>query len=438
MGNQTPTSENMNGTTDPFHKPQGSSHGTTRDTNPPENFSEHSSSWGQLALEHVTNLTLGSAGRGSATAAEAKAAEYARQQVERLKVKEILIQPFNGLRSIWLFMSLVFGLALVGHAAYWLLRPAIGDVPSLLILLAAFGLAGYILWRKYTFRNYPLRGLLPHGPSQNVLAVIPPQGERRKRVVLIGHLDSHRAVFWWANDLLFKVFTISSPIAIWGVYASGLLYALTILTDFQPLAWAAIYLALNHFLGWFTGVTADLGAYSPGANDNASAVGTLLALAERLQNQPLDHTEVTLAFTGCEETGCDGMVTFVQELGQTYRDALFLDFEVVGAGDQIVYLSQEGTLRKKRIPPEVKELVEETGKGFNLVAYPDLPSGTFTETGVIWEHGFRGVTLAAKFTGKSSLPEWHRLSDVPSKIQAETLEQVHQLAWQILQRVDSG
>ena len=394
--------------------------------------------WGQRALEHATNLTLASPGRGSATAAEAKAAAYARQQVEKLGIQDVRTQPFSGLRSIWLFMALVFGLALVGHAAYWLLSPVYGDLVTLIVMLAAFGLAGLILWQKYTFRYYPLRSLLPHGPSQNVVATIPPQGEVKERVVLVGHLDSHRAVFWWATDFLFKFFTASSPVATWGVYAAPLLYSLTMLTDFQPLSWIALYLALNHFLGWFTGVTADLGAYSPGANDNASAVGTVLALAERLQTQPLQHTEVTLAFTGCEETGCDGMITFIRDGRQKYQEALFLDFELVGTGDQLVYLSQEGTLRKKRIPAEVKALVEQVGRDFELRAYGNMPSGTFTETGTVWEYGLKGVTLVAKYKDKPSLPEWHRLTDVPSRLQAGTLARVHALAWEILQKIDSA
>ena len=203
--------------------------------------------WGQRALEHATNLTLASPGRGSATAEEAQAAAYVRAAAEKLGITDIREQRFNGLRSIWLFMGLAFGLAMVGHAAYWLLGRVYADLPTILIMLAAFGLSFYILWRKYTYRNYPLRNTLPHGPSQNVLASLPPQGEVRRRLVLVGHLDSHRAVFWWATDFLFKFFITSTPVAMWGVAAAPLLYLLAMLTGFQPFAWVGLYLALNHF-----------------------------------------------------------------------------------------------------------------------------------------------------------------------------------------------
>lgn len=402
------------------------------------NHEQPAKPWGKRALEHATNITLASPGRGSATQYEANAADYVRREVEQLGIQDIRLQHFNGLRSIWLFMSLVFGLALVGHAAYWLLRPIYGNVPTAFIMLVAFCLAGYTLWRKFTFRSYPLRTLLPHGPSQNVLATIPPHGEVGQRVVLVAHLDSHQSVFWWATDFLLKVFTISSPIAIWGVFISPVLYLIAMWSGFQPLAWVGIYLAINHFLGWFTGVTADLGPYSPGANDNASAVGTLLALAERLQTETLQHTEIILAFTGCEETGCDGMTTLIREEGKKFEQAIFINLEVVGIGDQIMYLDKEGALRKKYIPEKVKAIVEEAGKGFDLLSYGKLPSGTFTETCTVWEYGLQGVTIIAKFKDKATLPEWHKLSDVPSRLQPETLGRVHELAWQILQKIDAG
>ena len=32
-----------------------------------------------------------------------------------------------------------------------------------------------------------------------------------RRVVFVGHLDSHRAVFWFANNFLVTLFALSSP-----------------------------------------------------------------------------------------------------------------------------------------------------------------------------------------------------------------------------------
>src|SRR4030042_1558239 len=131
----------------------------------PSHFAQH-------ALLHAQMLAKSP--RGSATVAEKQAAEYTQAQLKLLGIEDVRMQPFQGLRSIWQFFSLVFGLALVGHAAFWLLRQPMGDLPALLVSMIAFSLSGYLLWRKFTFRDYPLRAALPHALSQHVIVVMPP------------------------------------------------------------------------------------------------------------------------------------------------------------------------------------------------------------------------------------------------------------------------
>jgi hypothetical protein len=391
---------------------------------------------GQRALEHASRLAR--THRGSATQGEAQAARYVQAELTRLGITDVQTQPFSGLRSLWLFLTLAFGLALVGHAAFWILRQPLGNWPALGISAAAFGLSGALLWRKFTFRNYPLRQTLPHGPSQNVIAVIPPGQQATRRVVLVSHLDSHRAVFWFASDFLVRLFALSEPVAVYGVFAAPLLYALAALTGWEVFSWIALYLALNHFLGWFSGVTADLGPYSPGANDNAASVGLLLALAERLKQEPLAHTEVWLAFTGCEETGCDGLLKLLEQHGEQLKNAIFIDFELPGIGDQPVYLQTEGVLHKRRIPAAVEELARLAGQDFDLKPMRAARVGAFTEGGALWEHGYQAVTLLTLRKGSALLPEWHRLTDIPGHLQVTALEKMGELGWKILQQADNS
>jgi len=66
--------------------------------------------------------------------------------------------------------------------------------------------------RKTTFQDYPLRLSLPHGPSQNVIAVLPATAEAHRKVVLTAHLDSHRAVWLFATDPLLLFYFATSPL----------------------------------------------------------------------------------------------------------------------------------------------------------------------------------------------------------------------------------
>lgn len=392
--------------------------------------------WGLRALKYAIAITGLSAGRGSATQAEAQAASFVQKSLQNLGMVGVRLQPFSGLRSLWLFLSLVFGLGIVGHAAFWLLQPVSGDLVALVFMVLAFGSSGFLLWRKFTFREFPLRWTLPHGPSQNVIAILPPTEEKRQQVVLIAHLDSHRAVFWFASDFLVRLFALSSPVSVYGVYLAPALYILNLLSGWSVFAWVGAILAFFHFMAWFTGLTADLGPYSPGANDNAAAVGTVLTLAERLKEQPLNNTEAWLVFTGCEESGCDGITAFFKEYRQVLKNALILDFELVGIGDQLVYLRREGVIRRRTIDPHVEKLVQQVGKEFRLRPVSVQATGAFTEAGAAWEHDLKAVCLLAKSSASPLMPEWHRLTDRPERLEASTLERVHELAWAILKRFD--
>ncbi len=393
-----------------------------------------SSHFAERALSHVRVLTR--SGRGSTTAAERQAAEYAQAQLKQLGIEDVRLQPFIGLRSIWLFLALAFGLALVGHAAYWMLSAPLSNLPALAITVFAFGGSGYMLLRKFSFHDYPFQNFIPHASSQNVIAVIPPVGEVRQRLVFAAHLDSHRAVFWFATNFLVSLFAISAVVSIYGVFLAIPLYVLAALAHWQIFAWIGLVLAFFHFLSWFTGVTADLGRYSPGANDNASGVGTILALAERLKAQPLQNTEVWLAFTGCEESGCDGMLALLKEYGGSLKDSLFVVFDMVGIGDSLRYVSEEGNLYRQTIPPGVEALVGEVGVAYGLHPVRTPPAGAFTEGGTLWEFGYKAVCISAHYAGSAILPEWHRLTDTPDRVQVTALERIHALGWTLLQRLD--
>jgi len=398
-------------------------------TNPPTSarFAQQALSYAQVVAKN---------GRGSTTAAEKMAAEYVKSQLNSLGVSDVKLQPFSGERSLWLFVALVFGLALVGHAAYWLLRNPVGELPALLIAWLAFGFSGYLVWCKFTLRDYPLHNTLPHAPSQNVIGIIPPNQEAKGRLVLVAHLDSHRAVFWFATDFMVRLFVPISILTIFGIYLAIPVYGLVAFTHWPIFAWLGLFLALIHFIGWFTGVTADLGQYSPGANDNASAVGTVLALAERIKAQPLQSTEVWLAFTGCEETSGDGILALIKEFGPTLKEGLFVDFEMVGVGDQISYIRQEGNLQRLTIPRETEAFMKEVGLRHGLQVAEAPLVGASTECSILWKHGFKAVCLIAHRKGSTLLPEWHRLTDTPDRLEVSSLERVHGLAWDVLQRFD--
>ncbi len=84
------------------------------------------------------------------------------------------------------------------------------------------------------------------------------------------------------------------------------------------------------------GLMADtrLRSIVPGANDDASGVATVLALARELIANPPKNTEVWFLVTGCEE-GIEGGIHAFLEQHHTElegRRPFFLNLEMLGSG----------------------------------------------------------------------------------------------------------
>ncbi len=82
-----------------------------------------------------------------------------------------------------------------------------------------------------------------------------------------------------------------------------------------------------------------LGAHSDrveaghGATDNASGSATVLALAQRFRERPLQHHRVAVAFWDLEEEGLLGSKAYVAD--GSVRPALYVNFDVFGWGDTL-------------------------------------------------------------------------------------------------------
>ncbi|HEY0506088.1 MAG TPA: M28 family peptidase [Lysobacter sp.] len=82
-----------------------------------------------------------------------------------------------------------------------------------------------------------------------------------------------------------------------------------------------------------------LGAHSDrvkvghGATDNASGSATVLALAERFRQRPLQHHRVAVAFWDLEEEGLLGSKAYVAD--GSAKPALYVNFDVFGWGDTL-------------------------------------------------------------------------------------------------------
>lgn len=189
-------------------------------------------------------------------------------------------------------------------------------------------------------------------------------------------------------------------------------------------------------LGLIMFIRDELQPHIEGANDNATAVSILLGMAEALREHPLEHTEVTLLFTGCEEVACVGMENFLRQYAPPLQNTYWIDLEMVGTGN-LCYVTRHGmSYLTEYIPsPGMVEIAAQTA-----LAHPDLrvigkDMLIMEEIANLSRRGYECICIAG-YNAEGFLPNWHRLSDNLEHIEPETLGRAAAYTWAMMQQID--
>jgi hypothetical protein len=339
-------------------------------------------------------------------------------------------QSFRSPTSAWRPFSYIMGTAVFAAIIAPLANPFTGVIAALLLLLGL-----WLMIRELNLRDTPLRPLLPQGKSQNVIARLAPTQAIKRRVVLVGHLDSHRTPYFHQTTERQHLFSLILILAFVGLPLNALLFLLLAFTEWVWPYFVAMPVILLHLSGVVITLQVDSTPYSPGANDNASSVGVMLTMAEWLAERPLRHTELWFLFSGCEEVGCYGMRAFLDEYGdQLGQDACFIDFEMMAQGIPGV-LQKEGILTQYDYDPELIKLAEEAAEAVWRPAFRKT-GGAYGESVVTTQRGFRSVTLNAVLPETGEPVAWHRPDDDMRVVDRETLGCVVAWGLEILRRAD--
>ncbi len=384
----------------------------------------------RVALRHIRHLAEAIGPRGSTTPEERQAAEYARDVLDGLGI-DARLEPFRSGRSTYRPFALAFGVALLGAVLY-----AITRHPAAALLAAGLnGLGAWGMFAELDFTGNWMRRLLPTGPSQNVVGVVPAREERWQRVVLLGHLDTHRTPIFYSSTAWHRLFVGLVGTTFVSMAVGAPAYALLAFSGWGWLHWIAGLAAAVQLFGLAMCVHADLTPFGPGANDNASGAALVLALGERLVHEPLRHTEVWLVADGCEELGCYGAAALVERNADELRDAYFIALDIVGAGDP-GFLVSDGLLRKYPVDRELLAMGRQIAAERPELRAFEHVGLAYTDTALLLKRGFRGLTIDALHREGVGGAHWHQMADTVDKIEPDCLRRVHEFVWEMLQRLD--
>jgi preprotein translocase subunit SecG len=392
----------------------------------PTSINPHVATW----LNHIRALAVDIGPRGPTREGERQGALYAQAQFNKMGLQPVF-ETFSSARSIFHPHILGSGLMLLA----FILFPLGGRITAILAaLLSIFVLVCELL--ELSFQNNPFRKIVPKGESQNVYTVIPPAGEHKRDLVLVGHLDSQRTPIIFSTQGWVKVYDRFTMATFACFIVQTILFSLAIFFQ-MPWAWyGSIPAALCAILLAAMCIQAEATPFTAGANDNASAVGMVLALAEELTNQPLQNTRVFAVCTGCEEVQHYGMIDFYKRHQLELKKPTALIFEMLGCASP-AWLTKEGIIVPFKADQRLVQISESLAAEHpEWDAHPAVISGGNTEMADALRCKIPAITITG-ITKDGDWPYWHKLSDTFDKMNPAVMQKTWNMTQAMIERLDN-
>ena len=369
----------------------------------------------RVLIERVIR-ELASYERGSASPGERRAADWLADELREAGCRDVRVEEERAHGGYW------WPLGLLNAASA--LAAFLGRLPAALVgAFASAAVYDDVSGGKLWFR----RRALPNRPTYNVIAELGDPHAART-VVFIAHHDAAHSGLVFHPALprigmrlapkLHERANQSIPI-IYGVFLGPVQLALWGLLGRRWLKWNGLVYAIGA-----TAAMANIGASRvvPGANDNLSSVGALVALGHELAERPPADARVILLSTGSEEGFMEGMQAFGRrhfpELDRTATE--FVCLECVGS-PHLCVVEAEGMLRMRHYPEASREALARAGAEAGVTLTRGLRTVAATDGLIALRAGYPTCTLGG--VDETKFPaEYHWESDVPDNLDWSSIE----------------
>jgi hypothetical protein len=162
----------------------------------------------------------------------------------------------------------------------------------------------------------------------------------------------------------------------------------------------------------------------PGANDNLTAVAVLVALAERLREEPITGLDVLLVSCGAEEVIQGGIYGFAKRHFPSLdrERTWFLNLETLGSPNLILLEGEGAVVMEDYHDRSFRDLVAQAAQGAGAAVRRGLRARTSTDAVIPSRAGYPTATLGSMDRYKA-LSNYHKMSDTPQNIDYRTVRQ---------------
>jgi len=386
---------------------------------------------GQQAYHIVEQLSVHIGPRRAGSDGERRALDYVADELHKT-CQQVHRMPVKGIPGEFPTRVLMLvGIILLVDSVYWLVESPL----SMLIYLVAFFAVPKLISavRKRVSAS-------AERESENIMGSLPAAQETRGSVILCAHLDSAKAnrvpgELWpRINRLLMRAWM---PF-VFAMAGAAALRWLDMRSPFAPfIVWQvirAIGLAFSVFFlifGLFYMYISRGNAYSPGANDNASGVGVVLALARHFHHAPPVRLDMHYLLCTAEELGLIGSERFARETELPKESTYVINLDMVGAGKQLCYVRGSGLIPPRFTDSKLNALLRK--------AYPAIKGHYYfmgnTDFASFAAKGFHAASLCTKGDSRAQMV-YHTERDTLDFVDAEALQITADTVRKVIQLLD--
>jgi hypothetical protein len=283
-----------------------------------------------------------------------------------------------------------------------------------------------------------LREYLPKHPSTCVIAELGP-ADAERTVVLVAHHDAahsglvfHPAIPEIADRAGFIDSSDTSPPLMWPVIGGPAAVAAGAVLGSRALVRVGTLVSAG-----FAAAMLDIGsrAVVPGANDNATGVAVLLAIARAVAAEPTESVRVMLVSTS-EEGLCEGMEAFgARHFPELPPDATFvLSIDTVGS-PHLTVLRGEGMRAMREYPSRSLALLDGLAEELGIELFPNLRLRNATDGSIALGAGYQCASLCS-VTDLKQPANYHWPNDTADRVDYDTVADAVRLTEAVVRRLD--
>jgi len=365
---------------------------------------------------------------GEKKAIETVVDEFKNAGYESINRHEFMTSFNNLIYSRYIFLILGTGLILLSLSLY------INPLLTLGLIALVLFLSFKALQTATSTKIKLCKNMKNNYKTENIWVDLKSKNSRGK-VIFMGHWDSKSQVFPTSTRIMIFLIFIFSSLILYMLYC--ILSLLKILINFELpilnniLLDVCIITALIGALNYFN----KTGNNSPGAFDNAAAVGSIIELARYYKTNPTNNIDLTFLSPGSEELNLGGVIHFIHN----FKDKLnsdstyFINLDFIG-GSELIRLTSSYGIPRKNSSKKLNTLFLESANE-KQIKIKDIysPAGVWSDFMPVVQEGFEACWLGSE----PGLKFVHTKRDDMNLVSKEGIRNILTLCVDVIKKLDN-